>query len=95
MVLIFLKATNGLKAAGYQYVNIDDCWQVSRFPNKTIQSDPKTFPDMKQLIDHMHSLELKFGLYSDAGYKTCGGRPGSLGYEDIDASTYASWTIEI
>ena len=39
-----LKATNGLKAAGYEYVNIDDCWQVSRFPNKTIQSDPNKFP---------------------------------------------------
>ena len=62
-----LQASNGLKAAGYQYVNIDDCWQVARFPNKTIQPDPKNFPDMKQLISHVHSKGLKFGLYSDSG----------------------------
>ena len=89
-----IQATNGLKEAGYQYVNIDDCWQVSRFPNKTIQPDPKTFPDIRQVIDDVHSKGLKFGLYSDAGYKTCGGRPGSLGYEDIDATTYASWGVD-
>jgi len=75
-------------------VNIDDCWQVARFPNKTIQPDPKNFPDMKQLISHVHSKGLKFGLYSDAGTKTCQSRPGSLGYEDIDAQTYASWGVD-
>ncbi|XP_065887321.1 uncharacterized protein [Dysidea avara] len=87
-------ASNGLKAAGYQYVNIDDCWQVARFPNKTIQPDPKNFPDMKQLISYVHNKGLKFGLYSDAGTKTCQKRPGSLGYEDIDAETYASWGVD-
>ena len=75
-------------------MNIDDCWQVARFSNKTIQPDPQKFPDMQQLIDHVHSKGLKFGLYSDAGYKTCGGRPGSLGYEDIDATTYDSWGVD-
>jgi len=89
-----LQASNGLKAAGYQYVNIDDGWQVARFPNKTIQPDPKNFPDMKQLIDHVHGQGLKFGLYSDAGYYTCGDRPASLGYEDIDATTYAAWGVD-
>jgi len=75
-------------------VNIDDCWQVARFPNETIQPDPQKFPDMQELIDHVHSNGLKFGLYSDAGYKTCAGRPGSLGYEDIDAATYANWGVD-
>ena len=75
-------------------MNIDDCWQVARFPNKTIQSDPVKFPDMKQLADYVHSKGLKFGLYSDGGNKTCQKRPGSLGYEDIDAETYASWGVD-
>ena len=75
-------------------MNIDDCWQVNRFPNKTIQPDPEKFPDMKKLIDYVHSKGLKFGLYSDAGNKTCQKRPGSLGFEDIDAATYASWGVD-
>ena len=77
-------------------MNIDDCWQVSRLPppNSTIQSDPVKFPDMKKLADYVHSKGLKFGLYSDAGFTTCQGRPGSLGYEYIDAETYAGWGVD-
>ena len=37
-------STNGMKEAGYEYVNIDDCWQVERFPNGTIQPDPCQSP---------------------------------------------------
>ena len=65
--------SKGLYKFGYQYVNIDDCWQVSRDANGTIQPDPKTFPDFQKMIDYVHSKGLKFGLYSDAGYKTCAG----------------------
>lgn len=46
---------------------------------------------MKYLSDYVHSKNLKFGLYSDAGNYTCQGRPGGLGYEAIDAKTYAKW----
>jgi alpha-galactosidase len=46
---------------------------------------------MAKLGDYIHSKGLLYGLYSDAGFKTCAGRPGSLGYETIDAQTYASW----
>ncbi|CAF0941120.1 unnamed protein product [Adineta ricciae] len=85
----------GLAAAGYQYVNLDDCWQMSRDAQGTIQSDPKTFPSgIPALVDYVHSRKLKFGLYSDRGYKTCAGRPGSLGYETKDANTYASWGVD-
>jgi len=84
-----------LSAKGYSYVNLDDCWQVSRHADGTIQEDPAKFPGgMKALADYMHSKGLKFGLYSDAGLKTCAGRPGSLGYETIDAKTYASWGVD-
>ena len=50
---------------------------------------------MKALADYAHAKGLKFGLYSDAGLLTCAGRPGSLGYEKIDAHTYAKWGVSV
>jgi alpha-galactosidase len=86
---------NGMRDAGYQYIVIDDCWQVSRDAEGNIQADPKHFPSgIKALADYVHSLGMKFGLYSDAGTKTCGGRPGSRGYEFQDARTYARWGVD-
>jgi alpha-galactosidase len=86
---------NGMKDAGYQYIVIDDCWQISRDAEGNIQADPKRFPSgIKALADYVHSLGMKFGLYSDAGRKTCGGRPGSRGYEFQDARTYARWGVD-
>lgn len=84
----------GLYKHGYTYVNIDDCWAKSRSSDGTIESDPNTFPDMKALADFVHSKGLKFGLYSDAGSKTCASRPASLGYETKDANTYAQWGVD-
>ena len=63
--------------------------------NNKIVADPNAFPSgMKALADYVHSKGLLFGLYSDAGYQTCAGRPGSLGYEEIDAKTYAEWEVD-
>src|SRR6266436_396464 len=63
---------SGMKDAGYQYVVIDDCWQVSRDANANIVVDAQRFPSgMKAVADYVHSLGLKFGIYSDAGSKTC------------------------
>ena len=88
-------ATNGMKDAGYQYINIDDCWQGQRDAQGFIQPDPKRFPSgMKALADYVHSKGLKFGIYSDAGAKTCGGRPASRGHEYQDALTYAQWGVD-
>ena len=84
----------GLIRFGYQYVNVDDCWAKSRDSSNNIQPDPDTFPDFKGMIDYVHSKGLKFGLYSDAGTKTCAGRPGSLGFEENDANTYAKWEVD-
>jgi alpha-galactosidase len=87
--------STGLAAAGYNYVNLDDCWQSSRTSAGEIVPDPTAFPNgIKVLADYAHSKGLKFGVYSDAGHKTCAGRPGSLGYEKIDAKTYASWEVD-
>jgi alpha-galactosidase len=86
---------SGMKDAGYEYVNIDDCWQVSRDANGNIVADPRRFPHgMKAVGDYIHSLGLKFGVYSDAGSKTCAGRPGGLGHEYQDALQYAAWGVD-
>jgi alpha-galactosidase len=85
----------GMQAAGYQYVNIDDCWQVSRDASGTIVADPTRFPSgIKALADYVHSKGLKLGIYTDAGTGTCEKRPGSLNHEVQDAKTYASWGID-
>jgi alpha-galactosidase len=85
----------GMKDAGYIYINIDDCWHGERDSLGFIQPNSQHFPSgMKALSDYVHSKGLKLGIYSDAGWKTCGGRPGSRGYEFQDAMTYASWGID-
>ena len=86
--------TTGMSAAGYTYVIIDDTWQSSRGPDGVIVSDPARFPDMKALADYVHAKGLKFGLYSDRGISTCGGRPGSFGHEVVDANTYSAWGVD-
>ncbi len=86
---------SGMKDAGYQYIVIDDCWQVSRDANGTIVVDPQRFPNgMKAVADYVHSVGLKFGIYSDAGTLTCQKRPAGLGHEYQDARTYASWGVD-
>ena len=87
---------SGFIEAGYKYINLDDCWQIDRnnITNKII-ADPDAFPSgIKSLADYAHEKGLLLGLYSDAGHKTCAGRPGSLGYEKEDAETYAEWGID-
>lgn len=87
--------SSGMKDAGYTYINIDDCWHGDRDEKGFISPDPKRFPNgMKAVADYVHSKGLKLGIYSDAGSQTCGGRPGSRGYEFQDALTYASWGID-
>jgi alpha-galactosidase len=86
---------SGMKDAGYQYIVIDDCWQVSRDAAGNIVADPQRFPaGIEALADYVHSLGLKFGIYSDAGSKTCAGRPGGLGHEYQDAIVYAAWGVD-
>ncbi len=86
---------SGMKEAGYEYIVIDDCWQVGRDTSGEIIVDSLKFPHgMKYLADYIHGKGLKFGIYSDAGTYTCGGRPGSKGYEYKDAETYARWGVD-
>jgi alpha-galactosidase len=86
---------SGMRDAGYQYVVIDDCWHGPRDSSGFITADPQKFPSgIKALADYVHSKGLKFGIYSDAGRLTCGGRPGSQGHEYQDALTYARWGVD-
>lgn len=86
---------SGLRDAGYVYLNLDDCWHGERDSLGFIQADPLKFPSgMKALGDYIHSKGLKIGIYSDAGRKTCGGRPGSFGHEYQDALQYAKWGVD-
>jgi alpha-galactosidase len=88
--------SNGLLAAGYDRVNIDDCWPLhERAANGSLQWNPVLFPDgLIWLGEYLKERNLKFGIYSDAGNATCGGYPGSLNYEEQDAATFASWGID-
>lgn len=86
-------ATNGMKEAGYQYINIDDTWEGYRDAHGNIQSNKK-FPDMKALADYVHGKGLKLGIYSTPGPDTCAGYEGSYGHEEQDARTYAAWGID-
>jgi alpha-galactosidase len=86
---------SGMREAGYTYVVIDDCWQGPRDAHGFITADPARFPSgMRALADYVHARGLQFGLYSDAGRTTCGGRPGSQGHEYQDAATYAEWGVD-
>ncbi|KAI5805171.1 family 27 glycoside hydrolase [Geopyxis carbonaria] len=88
----------GLDTVGYNYVNIDDCWSVKNAREEgTDRLMPNTtkFPNgIDGLADTIHGMGLKIGIYGDAGSATCGGYPGSLYYEDIDAETWAEWGID-
>jgi len=86
-------ASNGMKAAGYVYINIDDTWEGSRDAQGNIQSNRK-FPDMKALADYVHGKGLKLGIYSTPGPDTCAGYEGSYNHEVQDARTYAAWGID-
>jgi alpha-galactosidase len=85
--------SNGMAAAGYVYINIDDTWEGGR--DATGKMVPNTkFPDMKALADYVHSRGLKLGIYSSPGPVTCGGYEGSYGHEEQDARTFAEWGID-
>lgn len=88
-------AKNGMKEAGYEYIIIDDYWVGGRNTHNNLYPDSKRFPNgMKYLADYIHSKGLKLGIYSDAAELTCGGVTGSYNFEEIDATTFASWGVD-
>eukprot|EP01039_Chlorochromonas_danica_P008549 gene8549-9422_t len=88
--------SSGLSALGYDFVNLDDCWQAaSRDSSGRVQADAERFPSgLQALGEYLHSKGLKFGIYSSAGFRTCQGYPASLGVEAVDAQAYADWGVD-
>ncbi|WP_410600669.1 NPCBM/NEW2 domain-containing protein [Amycolatopsis sp. lyj-90] len=89
--------TSGMKAAGYQYVNLDDCWaEKNRTPDGKYEPHRTRFPSgIKALADYVHGKGLKLGIYTSAGTETCARTmPGSLDHEEVDARTFADWGVD-
>ena len=84
--------STGLAKAGWEYVLIDDGWAAHRDTSGRVVPGAN-FPDMKGLADHAHRAGLKLGIYSARGNETCGHRPGSAEWEELDAQVYAEWGI--
>ena len=86
--------SNGMRDAGYVYVNIDDTWEGDKRDSLGNITSNSKFPDMKALADYVHSKGLKLGIYSSPGPTTCAGYIGSYGHEAQDAKTFAEWGID-
>lgn len=95
--------SSGMKAAGYEYVVVDDCWMATtRDSSGNLNGDPTRFPSgMKALGDYIHGLGLKFGIYQAPREETCaqyfnsyGGSTGALNHEVQDANRFASWGVD-
>ncbi|KAI9094837.1 alpha-galactosidase [Phlyctochytrium arcticum] len=88
--------SSGLAKLGYNYLNIDDCWNAETRVDGKQTHHPTRFPSgMKALGDYIHNKGLKFGLYSSAGTLLCQKKgPGSLDFEELDAKTFAEWGVD-
>jgi alpha-galactosidase len=87
---------NGMRAARYRYVLLDDCWMApERGSGGRLQAHPTRFPrGIKALADYVHARGLRFGLYHDLGAKTCNGGPGIAGHEREDMRQFAGWGVD-
>ncbi len=96
---------SGLINHGWSYINIDDFWQkspkskdptlggIGRDSEGNIVPNPR-FPDMKALVDYIHSKGFKAGIYSSPGPLTCGGCIGSFDHEEQDVKKYVEWGFD-
>jgi len=86
---------SGMRDAGYRYVVTDDAWEGSlRGDDGNLEPNLWRFPNMRTLAVYLHDRDLRFGLYTCAGDRTCQGYPGSRGREFVDARRFASWNVD-
>jgi alpha-galactosidase len=86
---------SGMRDAGYRFVVVDDAWEGSlRSDDGQLEPNLWRFPNMHGLAAYLHKRDLKFGLYTCAGERTCQGYPGSRGREFVDARRFASWDVD-
>lgn len=86
----------GLKKAGYEYISLDDGWaSYNRTTDGYLLANATSFPrGIEALAKEVHAHGLKLGLYGDSGHYTCAWRPGSWGFEERDAQTFANWAVD-
>lgn len=86
----------GLLAAGYNNINLDDCWpETERNSNNELIWNSTLFPHgMPWLGNYFHDRGFNFGIYTNAGNMTCGWYPGSQDHEELDAKTFESWGVD-
>lgn len=100
-----IMVSSGMADAGYQYVNIDDCWMNGESSADPLRVGPlrdgggnimpnRHFPDMKALTDYIHARGLKAGIYTSPGPRTCDDLSGSYGHEEMDAKQFVSWGFD-
>lgn len=91
-----LLVSTGLRDAGYTILTLDDGWQATeRAADGRQQANLTKLPGgIKGIADYLHARDLQLGIYSDAGIHDCGFAPGSWGYEELDAATYAEWEVD-
>ncbi|KAH7646711.1 hypothetical protein HUG17_2249 [Dermatophagoides farinae] len=88
----------GYQRAGYDRINIDDCWSKKsrELDDGHLLPDPDRFPNgIKYLADYMHERGLKLGMYQNYGHRTCMGYPGILGHLEQDVQTFADWDVDM
>jgi alpha-galactosidase len=96
--------SSGMQAAGYQYVNLDDCWMNGRDSSGKLQWNTTKFPSgIPALATYVHGKGLKLGIYEVPNTTTCVGLYGGIspsvavgsgGHETTDAQTFASWGVD-
>lgn len=97
MQTIDAMVANGMRDAGYVYVNLDDGWQrhKGRRDRATLEADPAKFPNgIAHLARYAHARGFKLGIYSGPGQTTCAGYTGSEGHEREDAAMFAGWGVD-
>jgi len=88
-------ARNGMRAAGYRYIILDDGWQGSRTPAGQITADPGRFPcGIQRLATYVHAEGFRFGIYTSPAPRACSGRTGSAAHLAADARTFARWGVD-
>lgn len=97
MEIADLLVSSGMLAAGYKYLNIDDCWKAAeRDPISGMLTYNETkFPHgISALADYVHSKGLQLGVYTSFGERTCQNYPGSWQHEYLDAKVFAGWKVD-
>ena len=91
-------ATNGLKAAGYEYINLDDCFWHGRDAGGSMIVDTDLFPGgISNLAAYVHSKGFKFGTYANVSPWPSICRidaPASYGHESNDVADFINRGVD-